>query len=451
MDVERLPLAAGGAAALRRLDQQFLWHAWSPNPGEDGYPIIVAGQGSNVVDLEGRTYLDAKGCVCNAAVGYSHPQVVAAITIQARTLMHYDLVRAGNIPAIRLAAAYARLLPEGLSRTLFCSSGSEANEAAIKLARLYHRLAGQPSRQTIVSLRDGYHGTTLGTVALTGLPAVRAEVTPSLPGFAQVDSPVCRGCVEGVLHDRCCIPGPKMLEAALLRLGPQTVAAVIMEPILGVAGVLIPPDGYLAAVREICDRHGVFLILDEVLTGFGRTGKLFGFQHDDAPPDILTTSKQVSGGYAPLGAMTARQDLYEAFATDPQLGGFRHGHTSSGHAIACAAALAVLDVLDREGLVGRAAQLGGRLLADLAELRRFPIVRDVRGRGLLVGIQLDSAICAAQVAAAARERGVIVGHQGTVVSLTPPLVLTDAEAHRIVAVLLASCAATANGDGQWER
>ncbi len=444
----RPPLFTSGdgtdAATLARLDRSFVWHPWSPNPSGDGYPIIAAGHGSTVIDLDGRAYLDAKGCALNAAVGYGHPAVVDAIAAQARTLMHYDLGRAGNIPAARLAAAYARLLPEGLSRTLFCSSGSEANEAAIKLARLYHALTGQPRRRVIISLRDGYHGTTLGTVALTRLPAVRDAVGPTPPGFAQIATPACRACVHGAPHRRCRIPGPKTLEVAIRRLGAGRVAAFIMEPILGVAGVLVPPDGYLAAVREICDRHGVLLILDEVLTGFGRTGMMFAFQHGNGRhgvvPDILTTSKQVSGGYAPLAAVTARQDLYEAFAADPQLGGFRHGHTCAGHALACAAALAVLDVLERDRLVERAACLGRLLLNRLDTLRRLPAVCAVRGRGLLLGVQLDGPTRAAAIARSARTRGVLVRQQGNVITLAPPLVLTDEEADRIVDTLTACCA-----------
>jgi adenosylmethionine-8-amino-7-oxononanoate aminotransferase len=432
---------AGQARDLPACDRRYLWHPWSPNQAD--LPLMVAGEGCFVTDAAGRQYLDARACTLNAALGYGHPEVIDAITAQLRLLMTYDLSCGSAPPPIRLAARIAALMPGSLTRTFFVNSGSEATETAIRIARMFHRLRGQPSRRWVITLHDGYHGATLGALAATGSPFRRAGAGPLPAGFAAVAAPRPGGRDAG--HGQRAVPGPGQIADVIRRLGGQQVAAVMAEPVLGIGGVIPLPRGYLSALRGICDEHGVLLIADEVMTGFGRTGRMFGFEHDGVVPDMVTTGKHLTGGHLPLAAVTTTQALYAAFAQDPLLGGLRHGHTTSGHATACAAALAVLAVITRDGLASRAGELGDVLLGDLEQLRRHRAVRDVRGRGLLAGVELADEATAGQVASGCMRRGVLVRAIGPVLTIAPPLIITAGQLARISAVLDEACACIAGG------
>jgi adenosylmethionine-8-amino-7-oxononanoate aminotransferase len=391
--------------------------------------------------------LDLRAGTLNAAVGYGHPQVVEAITDQATKLMTWDLGEATTIPAARLAARIAELAPGDLARTLFCNSGSEAVEAAVKIARGWHALSGRSERTWVLSLRDGYHGSTAAGIAATGSPFRRTNAGPLPSGYAQIATPRCPECGAGVAHWACQVPGAEELESAIERHGPERVAAFLVEPVLGVGGVIVPPKGYLRAVREVCTRHGVLLIADEVVTGFGRTGCWFGCDHEGVVPDILVTAKHLAGAYAPLAAVTVPDAIFTTFAQDPFLGGLRHGHTTGGHAVACAAALAVLDVITSGRLVEHCAAVGQRLAAKLEDARGIAGVRDVRGRGLLLGVEFESVELAGAVAAVAQDAGVLVRSFGTVLTIAPPLVITADEAERGVQTVLDACASVAAGHG----
>ncbi|WP_322770272.1 aspartate aminotransferase family protein [Frankia sp. Cr1] len=426
---------------LQRLARAHMWYPWSPTraDGSDRL-VIVAGEGCDVVDIHGCRYLDAKSCQLNASVGYGHPRVVAAITAQIATLMTYDLVDGVTEPAVRLAARIAGVTDGLLSRTFFCGSGSEATETAVKMARMFHALQGEPERRWVLSLADGYHGATLAALSLTDMPMIRTGNNPIPEGFASVPTPRCGDCANRTRHQHCRIPGPESLAETIETIGAGRVAAFIMEPVLGVGGLVIPPAGYLEAVREICDEFGVLLIFDEVMTGFGRTGRWFAHQHAGIIPDILTSGKGLTGGYLPLAAVTTRPEIYDVFAGDALLGGFRHGHTMAGHATACTAGLAVLDIVDSDGLVNRSARLGADLLTALTPLRRQRWVHDVRGVGLLIGIEVDTVDRAVALSRAARDAGVLLRQQGPVLTVAPPLIVTESQAARIAAVL-ASCVA----------
>jgi adenosylmethionine-8-amino-7-oxononanoate aminotransferase len=417
---------------LARLDDAYLWHPWSPVQRSRDAVTIVAGQGCEVVDAVGRRYLDARGGLFNATVGYGRPEVVAAMAGQARTLMTYGLGPASTPPAVLLAARLAGLFGEPLTRSFFCHSGSEATETAVKMARFYHALRGEPQRRTVLSLADGYHGCTLAGAALTRLTAVRSGVEPIPAGFASVATPRCAACAAGEVHPRCVVPGPEALQEAIVRLGPARVAAFMVEPVLGVGGIVELPPGYLAAVRRVCDEHGVLLIVDEVMTGFGRTGAWFAHQSEGVVPDIVTTAKGLAAGYVPLAAVTATQQIYQAFTADRVLGGFRHGYTTGGHAVAAAAALAVLQVIEDNDLIGHAGEVGRSLLGRLRAELPGRVVREVRGRGLLVGVQAATDRQAADIVDGCRRDGVLVRPQGTVVTLAPPLILSQQQADRIV-------------------
>jgi adenosylmethionine-8-amino-7-oxononanoate aminotransferase len=427
---------------LAELDRRHLWHPWTPAAALADPLLIVAGRGCEVTDSRGHRYIDARSGQFNATLGYGHPRVLAAIEAQARDLMTYTLLGASNQPAVQLATRLAERLGEPLTRTFFCNSGSEATEAAVKIVRMYHGLVGQPDRILVLSLADGYHGTTLAAVGMSASPVAWAGCGPLPGGFGTVPTPRCPDCAAGTEHERCEVPGPQALEDTILAHGAEQVAAFIVEPVLGVGGIIPLPAGYLRGVREICDRHGVLLIVDEVTTGFGRTGAWFAHQRDGIRPDLVTTAKGLTGGYLPLAAVTTTPAIADVFAGDPMLGGFRHGHTTSGHGIAAAAALAVLQVIEDDGLVDNAAAVGGRLCAQLVErLAGQDGVRDVRGVGLFAGIEFDSFERAAMVVAACRRNGVIVRSEGPVVSVAPPLIVTDSLVDRIVDALDAAVAA----------
>lgn len=437
-------LSPDQARELVGWDREYLWHPWSPAGAR--WPLMVAGEGCFVADASGHRYLDARACTLNAVLGYGHPAVIEAVTSQMSRLMTYDLSVGTTAPAVLLARRIAGLLPGSLTRTFFVNSGSEATETAIRIARMYHQMTGQPGRRAVITLHDGYHGSTLAALAATGAVFRRTGAEPLPEGFVTVPTPRCPACADGAAHQQCEIPGPGQVADVINGIGPDQVAAVLIEPVLGVGGVIPLPDGYLARVRQSCDEHGVLLIADEVMTGLGRTGRMFGFQHDDGVvPDIVTMGKHLAGGHLPLAAVTTTQAIHEAFAADPLLGGLRHGHTTSGHATACAAALACLDVIDRDGLARRARRLGSVLLDELGRLRRHPIVRDVRGRGLLAGAELGSDTLAEQVAAQCTRRGVLVRPMGPVLQIAPPLIITEEQLRQVTATLDQACAHVAAG------
>mgnify|MGYP001950804135 CR=1 FL=1 len=290
----------------------------------------------------------------------------------------------------------------------------------------------------MVTLAEGYHGTTLGALAAAGAAFRRHGAGPLPAGFEPVAAaPAVDPSRPSTMRDL--IPSPERIADRICALGPEQIAAVLLEPVLSIGGVLPLPPGYLRQIRGICDEYGALLILDEIATGFARTGAMFAFEHDGVVPDLVTTGKHLTGGYLPLAAVTTTQAVYEAFADDPLLGGLRHGHTTSGHATACAAALAVLGVICDQGLDARAADLGAALLSGLEELRRHAVVRDVRGRGLMAGVELPDPGTAARVAARCADAGVLVRVTGRVVAITPPLTITADQVAQICAAMDTAC------------
>ncbi|MFF2618798.1 aspartate aminotransferase family protein [Kitasatospora sp. NPDC058046] len=416
----------------RRADSGHLWHPWSPIRSDSPRLFLTSGEGCRVTDDTGRSYLDLRAGTLNATVGYGEQRVVDAIARQARQLMTWDLAEVATEPAALLAERIAALCPQGLSRTLFCNSGSEGVEAALKIARMFHWITGDKERTVVASWADGYHGATTAGIAATGAAFRRDGAGPLPEGFLHLATPRCAACAAGAPGHECRVPGVGEWEAQLAAVGAHRVAAILVEPVLSVGGVVVPPDGTLAALRALCERHGILLIADEVATGIGRTGHMLGFQHDlgdGTGPDIVVTSKGLAGGYAPLAAVTVREDIYEAFADDPYLGGLRHGHTTGGHATSCAAALAVLDIVEGEDLPARAAAVGRAVREQLsADLAGNPAVREVRGRGLLIGVETSSIGAAQDVAALAQRAGVLVRAFGPVLTIAPPLVITEADA-----------------------
>ena len=355
-------------------------------------------EGCYVWDAHGRAYID---CACGPAIfniGHRHPRVLAAVREQLDRIP-MSVRTMPSAPQAELAERLAQVSPGDLQYSFFCNSGAEAVEGALKLARL---ATGKPG---IVAMRDAFHGKTFGALSATGREHYRRPFEPLVPGFTHVPF----GDADAL--DRA--------------IGPET-AAVILEPIQGEAGVIVPPPGSLRAVRDLCDRRGLLLIADEIQTGLGRTGRLFFVEHENVIPDIMTVAKALGGGVIPIGAFIARPRLWEEFRRDPYL----HSSTFGGNPLACRAATATLDVLVEERLADRAESLGARFVDRLraVQARHPAIVRDVRGRGLMIGVEFTHSDYALLVSAEAGHRGVITFYtlnKPEVIRIEPPLVITD--------------------------
>lgn len=421
------------------------------------YPVLDRAAGIRVWDVDGREYLDAIAGIAVANIGYGRQEVVDAIAEQAARLPY----AVGNIfasePAIELAAAIARVTPGDLDHVIFTSGGSEAVEVALKMARQYHVLRGEPDRSVFVSRWTNYHGATLGGLTVGGSKLRRMIYEPMLLQTPHVRTPYCYRCPWPEAHPDCGEAAAAEVEAAIVAAGPGNVAAVIGEPIIAsVGGAIAPQPDYWPRVREICDRHGVLLILDEIVTGFGRTGRRFAAEHWGVVPDLLIMGKGVSGGYAPLGAVAARHHVRAAF--EDKGAAFEHIFTFGGHPVSAAAGLAVLRIWEREGLTERAASLEGAFRAALDRLREHPFVGDVRVTGLMAGIEFvadrdtkepfePSVKISAKVREAGLRNGIVTypgsgmadGARGDIISLYPPLIVTEADiaeiAERVEAAL----------------
>ena len=352
-------------------------------------PIAVRGEGLYIVDAQGRRYLDASGGAAVSCVGHGHPAVVAAIREQAEALAYSHTSFFTSRPAEELGARLIADAPAGLSRVYFTSGGSEAVEAALKMARQYFVEIGQPQRRHVIARWQSYHGNTLGALSAGGNRARREVFAPLLIDVAHIEPCFAyrfRRADESEAAYGCRVAD--LLEAEILARGPDTVMAFIAETVVGATAGAVPAvPGYFARVREICDRYGVLLILDEVMCGMGRTGTRHACEQEGIAPDLLVVAKGLGGGYQPIGAVLVSRTVYDAFARGS--GRFQHGHTYLGHPVACAAALAVQKVIDAEGLLARVRVMGGRLRSMLADrLGAHPHVGDIRGRGLFLALEL---------------------------------------------------------------
>ncbi|WP_435129026.1 aspartate aminotransferase family protein [Actinacidiphila sp. bgisy144] len=405
---------------LNSRSKSALWRPWTPITQQADSMRIVEAQGNRVRDAGGTWYLDGISGVLNASCGHGHPRLVEAATRQFQQLVHYDPMVSSHDPAETLTARLAEILPGELNETCLLNSGSEATEAALRIALQYWRNLGE-SRNRVITFEAAYHGSTFLAQQLSGLPFTVSEWTPPFP-IDHVSLPASPRAVrteEGA--DELIALFARALEA-----GPPA-AAVMVEPLLGLGGCVVLPAGFLARLRRLCDEHGALLILDEVFCGFGRTGRMFGFEHDGITPDIVTMSKGISGGYLPLAAVTVTSPIKESFVREPVAQGLRYGHTTGGHAVASAVANAVLDVMADEKLVENSAAQGATLLDGLRQLEPSPVITDVRGLGLVVAIEADSPESAAAIATASARAGVMMRHERGVVRIAPPLTITTDE------------------------
>lgn len=411
-------------------------------------PLLDQARGVYMWDVDGKRYLDGSSgaMVCN--IGHSNERVLEAMRRQMEKSTFGYRLHFETEPAEKLAAKTASLCPDGMNKVFFVSGGSEAVESAIKLARQHAVATGQGRRWKIISRDPSYHGCTLGALALTGYAPLTRPFEPMMQAMPKIPAP--RAYLDGLN------PGDEatgrhyadMLETKIEAEGPETVLAFIVEPVGGAStGALVPPAGYMRRIREICDRHGVLLIHDEVMTGGGRTGRFWGAEHWGTAPDILTVSKGYAAGYAPLGAMVAHDRIVEPVL---DAGGFAHGFTYAGNPLACAAGLAVIEEIEREGMIENAARMGAELKRRLESLMdRYPFIGDVRGRGLLLALELFDRQTKAPLAKAlnaydrvvelAYDRGLIVyarrsrgGFEGDHFLVCPPMIVTETHLDEII-------------------
>jgi adenosylmethionine-8-amino-7-oxononanoate aminotransferase len=409
--------------------------------------VLERGEGALLYDADGREYLDAlSGGVFAVLAGYGREEIALAMYEQARRLPYTSPYGTTSAVTVELARKLAELTPGDLGASFFCNSGSEAVEAAIKLAHAYHEACGEGRRYKVVSLRRAYHGSTIGALSATGwspgFGVFRRSAAPAVPaaGFANAMPPYCYRCELGLRYPSCDLACATTIEQEILGSDPEMVSCVIVEPVMATAGCIVPPAGYLAKVREICDRYGVLLIADEVVCGFGRTGRWFGVDNFEVVPDVMVVAKGLTSGYAPMAAAVARREIADRIPV------FFNVHTYGGHPVSAAAALANIGIIEREHLVENAATVGKFMIGLLEGLRGHPIVGDVRGLGMFMAVELvrdanrheslapelgvDN-----QVAAVAREMGLFVRPFGGTVFLAPPLIYTKAQAERTVRVL----------------
>jgi len=414
-------------------------------------PLVMArASGVYYWDIHGVRYLDGISGIFTVNVGHANPRVLAALHRQIDTICFAPPLHATNIPAVELANLVASVTPGDLNTVKLLSGGSEATEVAMKMARQYHRQTSSPLKYKVVSLYTGYHGATLGALSATGLPRRKAIFEPTLSGFVKAMPPSCTACPFGLQYPSCKITCVEQIDRIIELEGPETVAAVIVEPISNTGGITTPPAEYLPRLREICDRHNVLLIFDEIITGFGRTGQMFASQTFGVLPDILCMGKGMGSGYGPLAAVAARDHVAAAFwGEEADNVEFAHGHTFGGNPLSSAAGVAAIrEIVDRD-LCANARDIGEYLRGRLRELDDLNVIANIRGKGLLIGIGLarDAANgvllpralrFGQRVAKRALKNGLILRADPDWIALAPPLTISRSEADELFDILSAA-------------
>jgi len=432
---------ASQADSLRQLDQQFHLHPFTNHADmhQQGTQLVTKADGIYVTDAEGRKLLDGLAGLWCVNVGYGREEIVDAVCAQMRTLAFYpSFFNSTTEPAVRLAARLAQLAPARLNHTIFSGSGSESNETALKIIRNYWKLRGQPGRTKILTREYAYHGVTLATTSMTGLPSCYASFDLPLPGFFHAPAPhpyvdAERGhTMDPESYGRWCI---EQTAALIEREGPDTIAAFFAEPVQGAGGVIVPPHGYLHALRALCREHGILFVADEVITGFGRIGAWFASSLWELDPDVMNLAKGLTSGYVPLGATMVSDEIADVLIHG---GAFAHGFTYSGHPVSCAAALANIDIIEREDLVGKVLHDAGPYFQlKLQALAAHHFVGEVRGTGLIGALEIiphegksaltPTSMLGIKAAALIRNEGSIVRGIRDLIAIAPPLTISHAE------------------------
>jgi putrescine aminotransferase len=428
-------------AALSRVDRELLIH---PNlhGAVDQRTVWVRGEGCRLWDADGVEHLDCTGGLWLSQVGHGREELAEAAAEQMRRLEYFTCFwDFSNDRAIELAEKLAAMAPGNQKRTFYASGGSEANETAIKVARLFHHRNGQPERTWILSRHGAYHGVGYGSGTATGIPDYHHGIGELLPHVEHLTPayPYRKELFDGQDPTDFLVAE---LEATIERIGPERIAAMIGEPVMGAGGLMVPPDDYWPRIHAVLARHDILMIADEVVTGFGRTGTMFASQEMGMDADIVVLAKGITSGYVPLGAVLMRDDIGAAIAGEE---GFHHGFTYYGHPVACAVALKNIEIIEREGLPARAAEAGGLLMRELQPLWELPVVGDIRGHGLMAAVELvadrdtraplEFPIGNDPADLIQREHRVIVRQLGPVLAMSPPLVISDDQVRRLAAAV----------------
>ncbi|APW63150.1 aspartate aminotransferase family protein [Paludisphaera borealis] len=430
-------------AFLRQIFVRDQMAEWSKQP-----LIMARADGVYYWDVAGKRYLDALSGIYVASVGHNNRRVIDAIRAQLDVLTFSPPMHGTNPLAVQLANMLAELAPGDLSTVKFETGGAEVTEAAIKLARQYHKLTGSPGKYKIISRYQSWHGSTLGALSASGLKSRKTVNEPMAPGFLHVFPPTCYRCPFGKEYPDCDITCATLIESVIDMEDPATVAAIMVEPIGHTGGIIDPPEEYLPILREICDRHNILLIFDEIITGIGRTGQMFAAETFGVTPDILCIAKGMSGGYAPISAMICRRPIADAFwgpiATNP---GFVEGHTFEGNPISCAAGIAVLSEIIERDLLANARERGSQLRRRFEELAsKHRVIGDIRGKGLFLGIEFvrdvdtkerfpDATALGVKVGRRALEHGMLCRFDPHWIAFGPPLIVTAEQIDAMIAVL----------------
>ncbi len=431
------------------------YHLWNPftpmvefqSMMDIGPSVIHRGDGPYVYNGKGKRYINGFSCLWNVAVGHGRKELVEAAASQMQELAFASCFRQSHPRAIELAAKLIDITSGNFNRVYLGSNGSEAVETALKMARQYFKQSPDPSdksRFKIISLKGAYHGVSYGVLSTSGLEADAEKFGPLLPGFLQIPPPYCYRCpYDKAPYPECGLACAHALEKLIIKEGAETIAAFILEPIMGSYGIIDPPDKFYTVVGEICQKHGLLFITDEVTTGFGRTGKLFASQDWEIQPDILCLGKAISSGYVPLSATLATEKIYERFQKEGQQ--FEHGSTASGHPVCTAVGLRNIDIIIQEKLVDNAANVGLYLRNKLEKLREnHGIIGDIRGRGLMIGLELvkdrasKTPLSSSEVfdhAVDTAISGLLAYSRGSILGLFPPLIIDRAIADEIVGIL----------------
>ena len=417
------------------------------------YPLITHGEGIYLYDEKGKRYIDGSGGALVVNIGHGQEEIFQRMADQMGKVGYVHGTQFTTQSIEEYAEALGEILPKGLEKIYFLSGGSEAVEAAIKLARQYYLESGQSQRWRVVARWHSYHGNTLGALSLTGRVGARRPYLPLLTDFPHFPPPYCYRCPFGLAYPECDFECAKTLENVLQMEGPETISAVILEPIIGATiGAVVPPDGYLSSIKRTCEHYGILLIDDEVMTGMGRTGRWFAVEHWDVLPDIMVLGKGMSGGYFPLSAMITRGEFVDRLKE--KTGGFVHGHTFSHHPVACAVGLAVLRFIQKQDLLQNCQKQGDYLIKRLEGFKDFPFVGDVRGKGLMTAIEFvkdqktkepfpRSAKFTEKVIDLAFENGLVLypgtgfvdGVNGDMVMVGPPLIIQESQIDEIIEIL----------------
>ncbi|MFK2826418.1 aspartate aminotransferase family protein [Bacillus sp. B190/17] len=438
-------MVQAAAEDLQAKDQRYVWHAMRGSASVSGNLVIKKAEGAWITDIEDNKYLDGLSGLWCVNAGYGRKELAKAAYEQLLEMPYFPLAQS-HVPAIQLAEKLNEWLG-GDYVIFFSNSGSEANETAFKVARQYHQQKGEHSRYKFISRYRSYHGNSMGALSATGQAERKYKYEPLAPGFIHVNPPD----IYRHPDDEHTLESAEEVDRVMTWELSQTVAAMIMEPIISGGGCLIPPQNYMKKVKEICEKHGALLICDEVICGFGRTGKPFGFMYYDVKPDIITMAKGITSAYLPLSATAVKREIYEAYSGSDPYDRFRHVNTFGGNPAACALALKNLEIFENEKLIERAEVLGKRMLKELEELKDVSFVGDVRGKGLLIGIELvedkqtkrpADAEVVNKVIRLCKDKGLIIGKNGdtvagynNVLQLAPPLSITEEDFSFIVTTM----------------